>query len=361
MTEKGRSTELSRRRFIAGAAAATAGLFGVELRPSARRRATADPASVEHGAAVTQSAARGGMKMITPPPDPGWRPGDFIDRIEPFGGQRVMALTFDDGPSPANTYTLLRALAARDVKATFFVIGVNVRSFPQIARDIVSEGHEIANHSVYHWPYRASALAGQIGGNQAIIRDATGVTPTAHRAPGLTRGSSILDQCRVHGVYEVHTHMSMYDWMSPRFSASTLFQQFVRDHRNGAFALYHDGGGRRPTPDAIPSIIDYAVGIGYEFLTCLEMFGRGTAMPLDRRYPSHGRSSARVRADAGAPEPDDQVHVHDSDEWTSPCCAYDARGELTKLANGEGASITAAERSRIVEILAEYDELERDS
>ena len=176
---------------------------------------------------------------------PRWRPGQFTTHVDVEG--RRMALTFDDGPSPYNTPSVLATLAENGIKATFFLVGVNVQSFPDLARRIVDEGHEVGNHSVYHSPYQSVALASQIGLNQSIIRNATGVTPVVHRAPGLTRGAAILSTCASLGLYEAHTHMSTFDYLSPRRSASQLINEFVRYHRNGALPIYHDGGNRRPT------------------------------------------------------------------------------------------------------------------
>jgi peptidoglycan/xylan/chitin deacetylase (PgdA/CDA1 family) len=77
--------------------------------------------------------------------------GPVVSRGKP-GSNRV-ALTFDDGPTPGSTERVLDALRAADAKATFFVIGVNVRAHPQLLRRIHDEGHLIANHSFRHSHY----------------------------------------------------------------------------------------------------------------------------------------------------------------------------------------------------------------
>jgi len=68
----------------------------------------------------------------------------------PVPGTKRIALTFDDGPHPVHTARLLDALAARDVAATFYVLGSQVSANPQLAARIVREGHEIGNHSYSH-------------------------------------------------------------------------------------------------------------------------------------------------------------------------------------------------------------------
>jgi len=257
---------------------------------------------------------------------------------------RRMALTFDDGPSPYNTPSVLATLAQFGIKATFFLVGVNVQSFPALARRIAEEGHELGNHSVFHSPYTSSALAGQIGPNQSISRNATGVTPVVSRAPGLTKGGAILNACAQFGLYEAHTHMSTFDYLSPRHSASQLINEFVRYHRNGALPIYHDGGNSRPTPAALPGIISYGLSVGYTFVTATELMNSGRPQPAGGAY----LTAASLDADPEA-EPS-YVDV----------CGYDAAGELAGILERDDLPLTAVDRSRIVGALADIDGVSRD-
>lgn len=259
-----------------------------------------------------------------------------------------MALTFDDGPSPYNTPSVLATLAQYGIKATFFLIGVNVQSFPELARRIVEEGHELGNHSVYHTPYRSTALADQIGPNQAIIANATGVTPIVSRAPGLTKGSAILNACAQYGLYEAHTHMSTFDSLDPRHSASQLVDEFRRYHRNGALALYHDGGNRRPTPAALPSIIAYGLSVGYTFVTATELVNSGRAQPASGTY----LSAASLTNDSPESPLAEPAYVD--------ICGYDAAGELSAMLERGDLPLRSLDRSRIVGALADLDAASRD-
>ena len=342
---------LDRRDFIgylgAGAAIGLLSSCGRSLSASTdpSSSTTTDPilTSIRDGATVTQQAVRGpSIQAAPPPPAPqNWRPGQFITHVDV--ATRRMALTFDDGPSPYNTESVLRTLDAYGVRATFFLVGVNVRSWPDIAKRTHEAGHELGNHSVYHTPYQAAPLASQIGPNEAIIESATGYRPIANRAPGLTRGQVILDTCAAYGMYEVHTHMSTYDWISPRHSASALFDEFVRYHRNGAFAIYHDGGGRRPTPDALPSIISYGQSLGYEFVTATELVMSGIPQP-----GGVGDVTLSVTADSNPPP-----LIETNDAYVD-VCNYDARAELEAVLEND-PTITYAERMRIVDALADID------
>jgi peptidoglycan-N-acetylglucosamine deacetylase len=301
---------------------------------------------IDQPASVPRAVPRRGeqFQLMPPPqpPRPRWRPGQFVTHVAVVG--RRMALTFDDGPSPYNTPSVLATLARYNIKATFFLIGVNVQSFPALARRIVDEGHEVGNHSVYHSPYRSVPLASQVGPNQSIIRNATGVTPVVDRAPGLTRGGAILSACANFGLYEAHTHMSTFDYLSPRRSASQLINEFVRYHRNGALPIYHDGGNRRPTPDAVPGIINYGLSVGYTFATATELVNSG------RPQPSSGSSAtAAALGDYSMPE----VGYVD-------VCGYDAASELKGMLERDDLRLTATDRSRIVGALADIDDVSRE-
>lgn len=349
---------IDRRSLITGAFAvgATASLLGPRT-----VRATPEDLVVDGPGTLRAWARRGDQIRVTDPPEPPerWRPGDFITHVDV--DRRMMALTFDDGPSPYNTPPILATLARHGIKATFYLIGVNVRAYPHLARRIVSEGHELGNHSVYHSPYSAAPLASQIGPNQNIIRDATGVTPVTHRAPGLTRGNAILSACARHGLYEVHTHMQTSDWLSPRRSAAFLINEFRRHHRNGAFPIYHDGDSRRPTTDAVDGIIRAGRSFGYQFVTATELVNAGTPQP--------GRPSYRL----GDPPPmalgtshDDHAGLraitttgsNDDVEVYVDCCGYDARQQLINVL-ADSTRLSRADRSRIVEVLADIDDLRR--
>ncbi|MBG7605965.1 MAG: polysaccharide deacetylase family protein [Actinobacteria bacterium] len=337
---------LTRRGLLAGASAvAGAHLLGGSQGHSVS--AVEGPAGFQAGAVASGHAVRGAQVQIKPPPPPpiNWRPGHFITHVDV--ATRRMALTFDDGPSPYNTPSVLRTLASYGIKATFFLVGVNVRSFPSIARAIAEEGHELGNHSIYHTPYQSTALANQIGGNQAIIRDTTGITPVVHRAPGLTRGYSILNTCASYGIYEAHTHMSTFDYLSPRRSAWQLTDEFVRYHRNGAMPIYHDGGNRRPTPDALPSIINYGLSIGYTFVTATELVNSGAPRPARFGY-------------ALTAEPTTDSVADDAAEGYVDRCKYDAEAELIAMLDSGDVSLNSQDRSRIVEVLADIETAKQD-
>ena len=99
---------------------------------------------------------------------------------------KVVALTFDDGPSPVWTPKILDELKKAGVKATFFMIGEHVEKYPDVARRVAEEGHEIGNHTIDHHVlvyYKMDELEKEIKDNEKIIKTITGQTTRYFRPP----------------------------------------------------------------------------------------------------------------------------------------------------------------------------------
>lgn len=110
--------------------------------------------------------------------------GPMVTRI---AEERVL-LTIDDGPHPDCTPAILDALDRYDTKAVFFVIGERVKKYPELAREIVNRGHEIANHTMTHpqammWGLGPIRTRREIKDAQATIKEVTGILPRWFRAP----------------------------------------------------------------------------------------------------------------------------------------------------------------------------------
>ena len=105
-------------------------------------------------------------------------------------GSKAVALTFDDGPDPKVTPRLLQLLARYEVKATFFVTGVNAERYPDLIRAILAHGHSLGNHSFHHSPFLmlkgSQTLQREVEAAQTLFRQ-FGVVPLAFRPPvGIT-------------------------------------------------------------------------------------------------------------------------------------------------------------------------------
>lgn len=114
--------------------------------------------------------------------------GGIAKGIDLYFNPKTMYLTFDDGPSAENTSAVLDVLKARNIRATFFVVGENVRKHPDVAKRIAAEGHTIGIHCNRHdykelYESRDSYLADFEEAYRAVL-EVTGVKPVLYRFPG---------------------------------------------------------------------------------------------------------------------------------------------------------------------------------
>lgn len=184
--------------------------------------------------------------------------------------QRVVAFTFDDGPWPANTASVMSSFERYGWRATFFMIGVNVQSYPDIARSVVSRGHGIAAHSMTH-SYGVSTIAREAATSQALIQSVTGVRTSWFRSPGLTISSTIDQAVYAAGMCNISTGYDLGDWRSPRVSASTLCSRYRYALKPGAIILLHDGGSHKPTIDSLECMLSYTRQQGYQVVDLGDM------------------------------------------------------------------------------------------
>jgi len=190
----------------------------------------------------------------------------------PADGKRI-ALTFDDGPAPPFTEQILDILRARNIRATFFVCGRNVERHPDVVRRIVAEVHTLGNHTYSHpfLCFRRRRMAGEIDRAQEAVRKITGESPTLFRPPYGVRWLGLWQVLGERGLRLVMWSDSGLDW---RQGAEAIVGTVVKELRPGAVLLLHDGHGvrpadevdRSPTVQALPQIIDWALGRGFSFV-----------------------------------------------------------------------------------------------
>lgn len=184
-------------------------------------------------------------------------------------GHKVIALTFDDGPSDRYTAPILDILKQKGVKATFFDVGQYSVQYPALEKRMVAEGHEVASHSNTH-PYmpkmKRAALRAEITAGFANMKKASGVSTRMMRSP---YGSFTVDQWKdVYDLvdYNVLWSIDTEDWRRP--GAQAIHDAVLNHAYNGAVVLMHDGGGNRDQDiEALPGIIDDLKAQGYEFVT----------------------------------------------------------------------------------------------
>ncbi len=191
--------------------------------------------------------------------------------------KRIVAFTFDDGPWPSHTANVMTTFERYGWRATFFMIGSNVRTYPDIARSVVQRGHLIANHSMTH-VYTPSTIAAQVPTTRQLIFNTTGVWTTYFRSPGLTLSSTINNAVYANNSCNISTSVDLGDWRSPRASASTLCTRFRNSLHPGMIVLLHDGGSHQQTVNALPCMLDYVRAAGYRVVPLNELLNEGMSV-----------------------------------------------------------------------------------
>jgi peptidoglycan/xylan/chitin deacetylase (PgdA/CDA1 family) len=172
-----------------------------------------------------------------------------------------LALTFDDGPNPAWTPRLLDVLARRDVRATFFLVGIYAQANPELVRRIAAAGHLIGNHS---WSHRNLALTSarrieeQLSRTSQTLEEITGAPIRFFRPPfGARRPETLRIATRL-GLVPVLWNAMTSDWRNPSADAiaSRLINKIDRLYRQGLAAniVLHDGSHSNPAADRAPSV-----------------------------------------------------------------------------------------------------------
>ncbi|WP_378952201.1 polysaccharide deacetylase family protein [Pelosinus sp. sgz500959] len=195
---------------------------------------------------------------------------------EPYYGDKVIYLTFDDGPDLENTPLILDILKENNIKATFFVLGTEVKKYPDLLKRVYDEGHAIGNHSynhIYRDLYQSEhTYIEQLHHNDDIIKSIINVRPHISRAPGGSAGNftkaywNILKQ---QGYIEVGWNISSGD--ASHAKAEQLLNNIIQQTEKNTFLwshailLMHDGKGHSETVKALPRIIKFYKEKGFTF------------------------------------------------------------------------------------------------
>lgn len=188
--------------------------------------------------------------------------------------EKVVALTFDDGPHPPYTGQILEVLREQQVPATFFILGRNAEKHPELLRRIVAEGHQLGNHTYNHVDLLKAdrqTIAAEIDRTSEAIRSITGVPPRVVRPPHGFRDAVVMEMMAERGLKVVEWSVSSRDWTNP--GVEVIVSRTVSKVRNGSVVLLHDGDGvaakasRAQTVEATRRIIKELKAQGYRFVT----------------------------------------------------------------------------------------------
>ena len=183
--------------------------------------------------------------------------------------RKVVALTFDDGPSEY-TPGFLSVLREKHVHGTFFEIGQEMPGRESTMRQILGEGDEIGNHTMHHTEYPGYA---SIAPATSLIEAITHFRPCLFRPPGGAVDSSVLAAAGEDGLRTITWDVDPADWSNP--GSGAVYSRIVGAAQPGSIILMHDGGGDRSgTLAALPAIIDTLRARGYRFATVTELLGQ---------------------------------------------------------------------------------------
>jgi peptidoglycan/xylan/chitin deacetylase (PgdA/CDA1 family) len=184
-----------------------------------------------------------------------------------------VALTFDDGPGPY-TLEILKILKEKNVKATFFAVGKEVKASPDVLQKVVQEGHSIGSHSYTHPQIGRMDLAGirnELDWSEKNISRITGKHVLLFRSPfGLYTRDIFLKEADKDGYICILWSVDSNDWARP--PVKRIIADVLEKTSTGDIILMHDGGGDRSrTVKALPVIIDSLKQRGLSFVTLEEL------------------------------------------------------------------------------------------
>lgn len=186
---------------------------------------------------------------------------------------KQIALTFDDGPHKEYTEQILDILDDYNIKATFYVIGVNAEAHPEILQMISQKGHEIGNHTYSHIDCSKTSfekIRNDIITNHNVIKSICNVEPTTFRTPGGIKSdqvSKIADEMKYKIVF---WNIDTKDWMHSK--AVDIQENILTNVSDGSIILFHDYiYGETNTCEALKITLPKLIEKGYKFVTVSEL------------------------------------------------------------------------------------------
>lgn len=210
--------------------------------------------------------------------------------LHQFGDRpKQIALTFDDGPDPTYTPKILEVLRAKNVKATFFMIGSSARDFSSLTNQVYDEGHEIGNHTFTHPDISnlsRTYMEVELNLTERLFAAKLGIKPLYFRPPySIDQEPDTADEVKPlevvqqMGYITVGAKIDPNDWKdNPHTPAEEITAHIIEQLPLGNIVLLHDGGGdRSETVKALPMIIDQLRARGYELAPVSALLGKQRA------------------------------------------------------------------------------------
>ncbi len=186
---------------------------------------------------------------------------------------KKIALSFDDGPHPTFTPKILSLLEKYGIKATFFMIGCNVATYPSVARAVANEGHEIGNHTYTHPHMKQislNVLREEIQKTEDILLQNGIAKPKLFRPPEGFRSEEQVKTLEGFGYQTVIWSLDTHDWQGR--PTDEIVSVVLEGIQGGDILLFHDYTSRHNTTiTALERLIPKLLEDGYEFVTVSEL------------------------------------------------------------------------------------------
>lgn len=214
--------------------------------------------------------------------------GQLVYQVKPLKPEKVVALTFDDGPWGTSTRQVLQILKEEDVKASFFVLGKHALMYPDVIADIVKAGHAVGNHSWSH-PYQPvdpEVAKQEIENTSALIAKQSQAQTRLFRPPGGNLTTGLVDYAKSKNYAIILWSVDTYD-TRPNTTAVDMVERTLKEVKPGSIILLHDGGGDRATTrKALPTLIRRLRQKGYRFVTVPELLQLAVKTPAPKPEPT---------------------------------------------------------------------------
>jgi len=191
-------------------------------------------------------------------------------------GKKVAALTFNINYGSRVAGPVLDGLKNQNVKATFFVTCAWVRKYPELARRITSEGHEIASSVDRQFNLETEpkeAVKEELAYSRDCIKEITGISPTLLRAPYGDWNDTVLAETARSGYALIRWSIDSLDIQTP--GKNNIVNNVVKKIHPGAIILMNAGDTASQTPEALPVIIKELKNQGYEMVTVSSLLKMG--------------------------------------------------------------------------------------
>ena len=178
---------------------------------------------------------------------------------------KTCALSFDAAWGNEDTQTLIDIFERYKVKATFFVVGEWVDKYPESVKALSEAGHEVMSHSNDHAHFNALSseeIVADINACNDKIEAVTGKRPTLFRPPFGEYDDHVITTVRGMGIEPIQWDVDSLDWKD--YDAATITQRVTSSVGPGSIVLFHNAALH--TPEALPSILEYLLGEGYEIV-----------------------------------------------------------------------------------------------